>query len=96
MILQKKGIEEFLDSWKYPLYHLDFETFQQAVPKWDGVNPYMQIPFQYSLHVQNTRDGALEHFEYLGQPGEDPRRKLDQRRLPRSNSHLEWCDPRWT
>jgi len=74
--VDKKGIEEFLDSLKYPLYHLDFETFQQAVPKWDGVNPYMQIPFQYSLHVQNTRDGALEHFEYLGQPGEDPRRKL--------------------
>lgn len=74
--VDKKGIKEFLDSLKYPLYHLDFETFQQAVPKWDGVNPYMQIPFQYSLHVQNTREGALEHFEYLSQPGDDPRRKL--------------------
>jgi len=74
--VNKKGIKEFLKSLTYPLYFLDFETFQQAIPKWDGVSPYMQIPFQYSLHVQHKKGGPLEHFEYLGEAGKDPRRKL--------------------
>lgn len=65
-----------MKSLTYPLYFLDFETFQQAIPKWDGVSPYMQIPFQYSLHVQHKKSGPLDHFEYLGEAGKDPRRKL--------------------
>ena len=31
-IIDKDAIREFLDTLSYPLYHLDFETFQQAVP----------------------------------------------------------------
>jgi hypothetical protein len=31
----------------------------------DGCWPYQQVPFQYSLHVQKTPEGELEHFEFL-------------------------------
>ena len=68
-------IKNFLEALSYPIYHLDFETFQQAVPEFIGCRPYEQIPFQYSLHVE-YEDGRLEHFEYLAKEGEDPRRSL--------------------
>lgn len=69
-------IKEFLDTLQYPLYHLDFETYQQAIPQFDGVKPYMQIPFQYSLHVQQSLGSEPEHYEFLGKEGTDPRRAL--------------------
>lgn len=74
--VNKEEIRDFLKELKYPLYFLDFETYQQAIPQFDGVRPYMQIPFQYSLHVQQVVGGDLVHFEYLGETGEDPRRGL--------------------
>lgn len=74
--IEKEEILEFLGSLTYPLYHLDFETYQQAIPQFDGVKPYMQIPFQYSLHVQRELNGQLEHCEFLGKEGTDPRRAL--------------------
>lgn len=70
-----KKIREFLDTLRYPLYHLDFETYQQPVPEFDGVRPYQQIPFQYSLHIEQE-DGTLEHREFLAKEGTDPRRAL--------------------
>lgn len=36
----------------------------------------MQVPFQYSLHIQNEKGGDLEHREFLGEAGADPRRAL--------------------
>ena len=69
------AIKEFLDTLSYPLYHLDFETFQQAIPEYDGLSPYTQIPFQYSLHIEQE-DGTLEHREFLAKEGTDPRRAI--------------------
>jgi len=78
VIIDKSAIKEFLDSLSYPLYHLDFETFQQAVPEFKGVSPFMQIPFQYSIHIEKD-DGSLEHREFLAKCGDDPRYKLAKR-----------------
>ena len=36
----------------------------------------MQIPFQYSLHIQKEQGGELEHREHLGIAGTDTRRAL--------------------
>lgn len=71
-------IKKFLDTLSYPIYHLDFETFQQAVPEFEGCHPYEQIPFQYSLHIE-YEDGKLEHLEFLAKEGQDPRRELAER-----------------
>ena len=74
--IDKVKIKEFLDSLRYPLYYLDFETFQQAIPQFDGAKPYMQIPFQYSLHVKQDKNAEPAHYEFLGKEGTDPRREL--------------------
>ncbi len=76
--IDKESIEGFLDTLTYPIYHLDFETFQQAIPEWKGISPYQQIPFQYSLHIEHA-DGTLEHKEFLAEDGSDPRYELAQR-----------------
>ncbi len=73
--IRPRAIKAFLKKLRYPLYHLDFETFQQAVPLYDGLSPYDQIPFQYSLHIEQE-DGTLEHREFLAQEGTDPRRAV--------------------
>ena len=74
-IIDKGAIKEFLDTLSYPLYHLDFETFQQAVPEFVGLSPYEQIPFQFSIHKDDGK-GNLEHFEFLAEVGADPRYEL--------------------
>ena len=75
--IDRDAINEFLSTLTYPIYHLDFETFQQAVPQWNGISPYQQIPFQYSLHIEHV-NGELEHREFLAPAGADPRYALAQ------------------
>ena len=72
------GIKEFLDKLTYPLYFLDFETQQDAVPQYPGTTPYQQIPFQYSLHIIEHEGGTLLHKEFLGISGKDPRRDISE------------------
>ncbi|RKO65378.1 phosphomethylpyrimidine kinase [Campylobacter sp. P255] len=69
--INKENIKKFLDTLTYPIYHLDFETFMQTIPEYKGIKPYMQIPFQYSLHI-DYKD-KLEHKEFLSECGIDPR-----------------------
>ncbi|MBC8237065.1 MAG: DUF2779 domain-containing protein [Helicobacteraceae bacterium] len=76
--IDREAIKAFINTLTYPIYHLDFETFQQAIPEFKGVSPFMQIPFQYSLHVEHE-DGKLEHCEFLAQDGEDPKALLAQK-----------------
>lgn len=73
--VDKAVIQDFLDTVTYPLYHLDFETEQPVLPKYVGTHPYQQIPFQYSLHIEQA-DGSLEHREFLAESGPDPRRAI--------------------
>lgn len=75
-VVGKKGLKEFLDSLWYPLCFLDFETFIEAVPSYDGQRPYQQIPFQYSLHCQTRKGGKVKHSEFLAEPNVNPRKAL--------------------
>ena len=77
--IEPYSIRQFLNSLTYPLYHLDFETYQQAIPLFDGVKPYLQIPFQYSVHIQDKPDAEPAHKEFLGKEGKDSRRELAER-----------------
>lgn len=77
--IEPEPIRDFLRDLTYPLYFLDFETFQSAVPPYDGMKPYQQIPFQYSLHWIEREGGELHHAEFLAQPDGDPRRALAER-----------------
>lgn len=84
--IDRQGIADFLKQLTYPLYFLDFETMQLALPEFQGTSPYQQIPFQYSLHYINHEGGELQHTAFLGVSGQDPRRALAEqlcRDIPR-------------
>lgn len=68
-------VKAFVDKVQYPLHHLDFETIMPAIPMFDESRPYQAIPFQFSLHCQETDRGEIKHFAYLGasNPVIDPR-----------------------
>ena len=78
--IDKPKIKEFIKTIKYPINFFDFETFQNAIPRFDGQRPYAQMPFQYSLHILH-KDGRLEHKEFLGDENSDPRKPLAQQML---------------
>ena len=75
-LVTPQEIRTFLQKLTYPLYFLDFETMQPAVPQFEGTRPYQQIPFQYSLHWIENDGGKLQHTEFLGDSVSDPRRAL--------------------
>ena len=73
------GIRDFLSNLSYPLYFLDFETLQQAIPQYDGQKPYQQITFQYSLHIKESAAAPYQHKEFLApSDGTDPRRAVTE------------------
>lgn len=57
----------------YPRYYIDFETINPAVPVWAGTRPYMQVPFQWSCHIE-TAKGVMTHCAFLADGQTDPRR----------------------
>ena len=75
-VIDRAGVSAFLDTLSFPLYFLDFETMQPAIPPFDGVRPYQQIPTQYSLHVLRDAGAELEHYEFLAEAHGDPRRSV--------------------
>jgi len=66
-------IARFLEKLVYPLYFLDYETIMPAIPLFEGTRPYQQVPFQFSLHVQKIKGGAVAHSEFLHTDLGDPR-----------------------
>lgn len=63
----------FLGELEYPLYYLDYETLNPAVPLFDGTSPYEQVPFQFSLHIQQEPGGECQHYEFIHKNCSDPR-----------------------
>ena len=74
--IHKESIKHFLAELKYPLYYLDFETFNGAIPLFDGIKPYQQIPFQFSLHIVKEEGAKPEHIEFLYDGNSDPRKEF--------------------
>ncbi len=79
MHVDKLKVKEFLDTLSFPMYFLDFETFQTAIPFFDNAYPYEQIPFQYSLHIVEDEDGDVTHKEFISKKRVDPRRAVAER-----------------
>ena len=76
--IDKEKIMEFLVTIQYPIYYLDFETISTAIPMFDGLKPYAQVPFQFSLHVVNEEGEKPKHYEYLYDGCADPRKEFLQ------------------
>ena len=71
--IDTEQIRNFVKELSYPLYFLDFETINPAVPIYDGSRPYQQLVFQYSLHIQESHCSEVVHKEYLADHSKDPR-----------------------
>ena len=71
--IKKPAIQTFLKNLEFPLHFLDFETFQMAIPMFDGTRPYEQIPFQFSLHIVRKAGAKPEHRKFLAEGRNDPR-----------------------
>ena len=69
----RAGARAAMSQWGWPRAWLDFETVAPAVPRWIGTRPYQQIPFQFSLHLEQ-QDGSITHHGFLCCDGADPRR----------------------
>jgi hypothetical protein len=67
------GLKDALSDLLYPLYFMDFETLGVALPRYTGMSPYDQIPFQWSVHVQRKPGAEPEHYEFLADDSNDPR-----------------------
>ena len=65
--IEKEAIKGLMDSLKYPLYFIDYETYQLAIPEVEGTKPYQQLPFQYSLHIIKEKGASLQHKEFLAE-----------------------------
>lgn len=67
---------------KYPIYHLDFETFPCPLPRYKGEKCYTQSVFQFSLHIEREEgvcDKYKDHLEYLAKDHIDHREEICQK-----------------
>ena len=76
VLIKSAEIKAVLDAYTYPLYFLDYETFSYVVPVHEGLFPYQQMIFQYSLHVIESEGAKVQHFEYLMPSKETPLEEL--------------------
>jgi hypothetical protein len=73
--IAQKGVTEIDDSTiserlavlTYPLQFLDYETFNNVIPDRDGIRPYQQMAFQYSLHTMREPGRPCEHTYFLSE-----------------------------
>jgi hypothetical protein len=74
--IDKNAISAELERLEYPLYFLDYETVNPAIPQFAGMSPLQHFTFQYSLHIQETRDSELLHYEFLSDGNGVPPRNV--------------------
>jgi hypothetical protein len=72
--IDKEKINRFLAGIQYPLGFFDIEHFAPAVPVFEGTKPYQQLPFLFSLHVQEQANGPLTSDHFFAEAGKDPRK----------------------
>ncbi len=82
-VIDSKALLKHVNEYRFPIYFLDFETYQPLVPLF-GNRPYMQVPSQFSIHKLDSLGGILFeertysiddliHREFLAEVGRDPR-----------------------
>ena len=79
-----------LQTVRFPVHHLDFETVMMAVPRFAGTRPYQALPVQWSNHIEQE-SGALVHHEFLHAEGADPRKSLAEALLDSLGSKGSIC-----
>ena len=75
-------IRAVLAEIEWPVFYLDFETTETALPLYPDTGPYEDIVTQYSIHRREKHKTKITHYEFLADnPQKDPRRILTQNLL---------------
>lgn len=77
--IDKEKIKVFLDHLKYPIYHLDFESFPCPIPRFKGEKCYTQSCFEFSLHIERKPgvcDKIKDNYVFLAETLDDERENL--------------------
>ncbi len=77
--VDKEKIALGIKQLKYPIYHLDFETMPCPVPRFRGENPYIQSPFEFSLHIEREPgvcDNDKDNIVFLAKTHNDEREDM--------------------
>ena len=69
------AVQRLISDLEYPIHFFDFETDNPPIPRFEGLHPYQQFPFQYSCHILQL-NGTITHHEYLHTDTSDPRERL--------------------
>lgn len=71
--LDRALIAREMQSWRYPLHFIDFETSRVAIPFAAGLPPYSMMAFQFSHHVVDAAGQIRHQTQFLQtQPGQPP------------------------
>jgi len=68
-----KDLVAVINKLKFPMYFMDFETANPAIPRYRGMQPYDHIPFQWSIHTLVNVNKNSVHHEFLHTEDNDPR-----------------------
>ena len=77
--INKGKIKAGIDQLKYPIYHLDFESFPCPLPRFKDEKPYQQSLFQFSIHIEHEHqavDEIKDNISYLAPDLKDHREDL--------------------
>lgn len=77
--INKDKLASGLTMLKYPIYHLDFETFPCPLPRFKGEIPYIQSPFEFSLHIEHEPgvcDKHKDNYVFLNKTTGDEREEM--------------------
>ena len=80
--VNQEKIRLAINQLKYPLYHLDFETFPCPLPRFKGESCYEQSPFEFSLHIEHEPgvcDFNQDNYVYLNKTHNDEREEIAKR-----------------
>jgi len=92
--INKPAIKELLSDLEFPIMFFDYETVNPAIPKYDGMHPYEQTPFQYSIHLLEE-NGIVTNGNYLHLNKSNPMPDLLQSLstlAPNKGSVIVWND----
>jgi CRISPR/Cas system-associated exonuclease Cas4 (RecB family) len=76
IIIRKSAIKKELSKLKYPLYFIDYESLNYAIPLFDNIRPFQQMVFQYSLFIQKSPKSKIIHKEFLADGTKEPSGEL--------------------
>jgi len=76
ILINQFEIKRFIDELKYPISFFDLETFMPAVPIFDTCRPFHHLPFQFSVHIKESKESPVVHKEFLAEAGSDPRKSF--------------------